>query len=111
MTDRSPFFIGLLVTDAERVAELESSLQVLRGVLDEYEKRLLPRVAQLEKSLEDYAKLNRLLQEENERLKRGLLGQKAERFSTNDAQLSLAMLQMAFADGTPVTPDSPALPR
>ncbi len=33
---------------------------------------------------------------ENERLRRGLLGHKAERLPNNDAQLSLAILEMAF---------------
>jgi Transposase C of IS166 homeodomain len=107
LTDRSPFFIGLFVTDAEHIAQLESTVERLRGVLNEYEKRLLPRIAELERSLEEYKKLNRLLREENERLKRGLLGQKAERFSTNDSQLSLAMLEMAFASGEPATAESP----
>jgi transposase len=65
------------------------------------------RIEKLEQSLEEYRKLVRLLQEENERLKRGLLGQKAERFSTNEAQLSLAMLQMAFASDAPVTSEGP----
>ena len=63
------------MTDAERIAELEDSLTRLRAVLEEYEKRLLPRVAELERSIKEYEKLIRLLQEENERLKRGLLGQ------------------------------------
>ena len=100
----------MFVTDAERIAELEDSLTRLSAVLDEYEKRL-PRVAELERSVKEYEKLIRLLKEENERLKRGLLGQKAERFSTNDSQLSLAMLQMAF--GTePVAPtDDPEAER
>ena len=100
----------MFVTDAERIAELEDSLTRLRAVLDEYEKRL-PRVAELERSVKEYEKLIRLLKEENERLKRGLLGKKAERFSTNDSQLSLAMLQMAF--GTePVAPtDDPEAER
>jgi hypothetical protein len=60
----------VFVTDAERIEKLEGSLE------------------KVERSLDEYKKLVRLLQEENERLKRGLLGQKAERFSTNDAQLS-----------------------
>ena len=41
---------------------------------------------------DEYKKLYELLREENERLKRGLLGQKAERLPSNDAQLSLAIL-------------------
>jgi len=101
----------VFVTDAERIAELEDSLTRLRVVLDEYEKRLLPRVAELERSIKEYEKLIRLLREENERLKRGLLGQKAERFSTNDSQLSLAMLQMAFGTEPTVPTDEPEADR
>ena len=37
-----------------------------------------------------------LLREENEHLKRGLLGQKAERLPKNDAQLSLAILDLCL---------------
>jgi transposase len=77
------------VTDAERIEKLE-------GTRDK-----------LERSVDEYKKLVRLLQEENERLKRGLLGQKAERYSTNDSQLSLAMLEMAFGSGEPVAAESP----
>lgn len=45
---------------------------------------------------DEYRKLVVHLREENERLRRGLLGQKAERLPNNDAQLSLAILEMAF---------------
>jgi hypothetical protein len=51
-------------------------------------------IAKLERERDEYKKLVRLLQEENERLKRGLLGQKAERLPRNDAQLSLAILNL-----------------
>lgn len=52
---------------------------------------------------DEYRKLVLLLREENERLKRGLLGQKAERLPRNDAQLSLLMLGLALGgdDGAP----------
>jgi transposase len=54
---------------------------------------------------DEYKKLVLLLQEANERLKRGLLGQKAERLPSNDHQLSLEILRMALgADSVP--PDS-----
>ena len=54
---------------------------------------------------DEYKKLYDLLREENERLKRGLLGQKAERLPTNDAQLSLAILGlMKQQDGESETP-------
>ena len=45
---------------------------------------------------DEYRKLVLHLREEVERLRRGLLGQKAERLPRNDAQLSLAILEMAF---------------
>jgi transposase len=51
----------------------------------------------LENERDEYRKLNLLLREENERLKRGLLGQKAERLPRNDQQLSLAILGMAMS--------------
>jgi transposase len=47
---------------------------------------------------DEYKKLVRLLQEANEKLKRGLLGQKAERLPRDDAQLSLALLRMALGN-------------
>src|SRR6185312_1094099 len=63
-------------------------------------------IATLTRSVDEYKTLARHLHEENERLKRGLLGQKAERFSTNEGQLSLAMLELAYSQGgTQVTPD------
>ncbi len=67
---------------------------------------LLTRVAKVERELGEYKKLYTLLREENERLKRGLLGQKAEKLPQNDAQLSLAILElmMAGANETPAPP-------
>lgn len=52
--------------------------------------------AKLEQERNEYKKLVHLLQEQNEKLKRGLLGQKAERLPKNDAQLSLSILQLAL---------------
>src|SRR5688572_9134988 len=57
---------------------------------------------------DEYRKLVLHLREENERLKRGLLGQKAERLPKNDAQLSLLMLGLAL--GGDADAPSPALP-
>lgn len=51
-------------------------------------------LARLTAERDEYRKLYLLLLEENEKLKRGLLGQKAERLSQDDRQLSLAMLEM-----------------
>jgi transposase len=67
-----------------------------------------------ERERDEYRKLYVLLQEQNERLKRGLLGQKAERLPQNDAQLSLAVLglmlgkagaEAAASGDTPQEPD------
>ena len=52
--------------------------------------------AQLEQERDEYRKLVLLLQEQNEKLKRGLLGQKAERLPKNDAQLSLDILELVL---------------
>ncbi len=57
---------------------------------------LLAENATLSRERDEYKKLVLLLQEANERLKRGLLGQKAERLPSNDAQLSLAVLRLAL---------------
>jgi len=73
-------------------------------VIDQEERRsLVERVgvlalanAKLEQERNEYRKLVLLLQEQNEKLKRGLLGQKAERLPKNDAQLSLSILMLAL---------------
>jgi transposase len=57
---------------------------------------------------DEYRKLVLHLREENERLKRGLLGQKAERLPKNDAQLSLLMLGLAL--GGEADAPAPAAP-
>jgi hypothetical protein len=57
-----------------------------------------PSSAKLERERDEYKKLNALLQEQVERLKRGLLGQKAERLPKNDAQLSLTILNLALGN-------------
>lgn len=70
-------------------------------------KQLLERA---EQEREQYRKLYLLLLEENERLKRGLLGQKAERLQKHDAQqLSLAVLSMMFGQeaSPPAVPTQP----
>jgi len=74
------------------------------NVIDQEERRsLVERVgvlalanAKLEQERNEYRKLVLLLQEQNEKLKRGLLGQKAERLPKNDAQLSLSILMLAL---------------
>jgi hypothetical protein len=61
-------------------------------------------IAAIAEERDEYRKLVLHLREENERLKRGLLGQKAERLPKNDAQLSLLMLGLALGGET----DAPA---
>jgi transposase len=65
------------------------------------------RIEKLERTVAEYQKLVRLLQEENERLKRGLLGQKAERLPKNDAQLSLGVLELMLGEAAAQLPDQP----
>ena len=55
-------------------------------------------LARAEHERDEYKKLYLLLREENERLKRGLLGQKAEKLPANDAQLSLAILGLLLGN-------------
>jgi transposase len=55
-------------------------------------------LAKVSAERDEYRKLVMHLREEVERLRRGLLGQKAERLPKNDAQLSLAILEMAFGN-------------
>jgi transposase len=66
---------------------------------DSFEQRLAAleaQIAAVAEERDEYRKLVLHLREENERLKRGLLGQKAERLPKNDAQLSLLMLGLAL---------------
>jgi transposase len=60
------------------------------------------RIAELEGERDEYRKLYLLLREQYEKLKRGLLGQKAERLGRgeNPAQLTLAMLGMLFGEAS-----------
>jgi transposase len=54
------------------------------------------RVQKVARERDEYKKLVAILQEAVEKLKRGLLGQKAERLPSNDEQLTLAMLRLAL---------------
>ena len=62
-------------------------------------------VAEVSQERDEYRKLVLYLREQVERLKRGLLGQKAERLPKDDAQLSLLMLGLALGGGA----DAPAV--
>jgi transposase len=71
--------------------------------------RLSAQGEQLTHERDEYKKLYLLLREENERLKRGLLGQKAERLGANDQQLSLQMLELLLGQDA-ASPSPPAAP-
>src|SRR4051812_42695274 len=58
---------------------------------------LAARLRKVEDEREEHRKLLVHLKEEGDRLRRGLLGQKAERFPRDGAQLSLAFLAMGMA--------------
>jgi transposase len=64
-------------------------------------------VASVAQERDEYRKLVLHLREENERLRRGLLGQKAERLPKNDAQLSLLMLGLALGGETNASASTP----
>lgn len=91
------FFVSAsaAVNIEERFAALEAEVESMRSVQGLETERLI----KLERERDEYKKLYELLREENERLKRGLLGQKAERLPKNDAQLSLAVLGMMLGNG------------
>jgi transposase len=89
------------VSDAAHV-EREAQTTTAEAILAE----TLARVATVEQELHEYKKLYALLREENERLKRGLNGQKAERLPQNDAQLSMAILGLMIG-GANEPPASP----
>ena len=101
MTDRSRFGIGRSVSDAvsvdERVRALEQQLSAL--------------VAQFTKVVEErdeYRKLVLHLKEENERLRRGLVGQKAERLPRN-MNAVFTLLEGADDAGRVIEPPVPAV--
>ena len=53
-------------------------------------------MARVERERDEYKKLYLLVREENAQLKRGLIGQKAQRAPQDDGQLALAMLDLAL---------------
>ena len=88
------------MTEATFEERLEAFEARLNARLTEAEER----GAKLERERDEYKKLALLLQEQVERLKLGLLGQKAERLPKNDAQLSLAILNLALGGDALATP-------
>jgi transposase len=91
-----------VIVDVNERASVEQRLTALEA-----------QVAAVAQERDEYRKLVLHLREENERLRRGLLGQKAERLPKNDAQLSLLMLGLALgSEATPPAetrvPETPA---
>jgi transposase len=81
-------------------ASSDGRVRVLEEQLARIALEMNERAAQLrklEEERDEYRKLVMHLKEEVERLRRGLVGQKAERLPKNDAQLSLALLGMGLA--------------
>lgn len=92
------------------VLDQAAALRVqLAQVLQQVE-ALQQRLHKVEQERDEYRKLVLHLQEENARLKRGLLGQKAERLPQNDAQLSLAVLSLCLGEADPAAPQAPVPP-
>jgi chromosome segregation ATPase len=83
----------------EKVSDLARSNAQLaqeRETLEQRRTELEQKHAELEQECDAFRKVVALLQEQNEKLKRGLLGQKAERLPKNDAQLSLSILELVL---------------
>ena len=66
---------------------------------------LQAQLAAVTEERDEYRKLVLHLREEVERLKRGLVGQKAERLPANDAQLSLMMIGLALGSAPATEPE------
>ena len=95
------FLVSEATNFEERLRALEVRFSATQAEAD-------ARIAKVEHERDEYKKLTVLLQEQVERLKRGLLGQKAERLPKNDAQLSLAILNLALGGDALASP--PAAP-
>lgn len=92
-------------TTSGSVLPLEEQLAQLVAQL----KQLQVRLQAVEQERDEYRKLVKHLREENERLKRGLLGQKAERLPSNNAQLTMSILNLVMGSATqePAAPEPP----
>ena len=85
-----------MIVDVNDSASVEQRLTALEA-----------QVASVAQERDEYRKLVLHLREENERLRRGLLGQKAERLPKNDAQLSLLMLGLALGGESNTSEETP----
>jgi transposase len=80
----------------EAASVVDQRLLALEAKLAQFVADAAAQLSKVQSERDEYRKLVLHLREENERLKRGLLGQKAERLPRNDAQLELAILAMAM---------------
>jgi transposase len=85
----------------EEIAALREVIRAQQEVIAGLTARvgeLEARLAEVERERDEYRTLYLLAREENERLKHGLIGQKAQRAPENDAQLSLAVLGLLLGE-------------
>lgn len=80
------------------LAEQGEQLQGLNVQLTERVSELEARLERAERERDEYRKLHMLAREENERLKRGLIGQKAQRPPADDRQLTLDIMGLLLGD-------------
>jgi transposase len=86
------------VEQSETVAGVPAQIADLLARIPELEARVL----HLEQERDEYRMLYLLAREEIAQLKRGLVGQKAQRVPENGAQLSLAILELLLGEEHPV---------
>ncbi len=86
-------------------AELSTELAGLVARLPELDARV---VTQVGRERDEYRKLYLLAREEIAQLKRGLIGQKAQRVPANDGQLSLAILELLLGEPPSAAVSEPA---
>lgn len=79
------------------------------GVAGERSAGLLARIAELERTVEEYRKLYLLAREEIAQLKRGLIGRRIDRPPLDDPQLSLAVLNLLLGTDTAAAPPATEL--
>jgi len=99
-----------LAVTTEDVIDASAITEYLAGLPSEREAAIRETFARALSERDEYRKLYTILVEENERLKRGLLGQKAERLPKNDAQLTLEILGMMLGAQGEAAAALPAMP-
>ena len=93
------------------VGGVEQDLGASNATLRELLAAQAAQIAALQSQLEEYRKLYMLAREEIAQLKRGLIGQKAQRVPEDDAQLSLSILDLLLGDKQSATNAPAASPQ